>query len=94
MSVWILGALYMLSTMDANKEANLRSCIHVCHMYNAIWSATDEEEIQCAKIWKCDGQICNLHPTRSKCSRALTSIDFYNSYTLRLEYHMTCFIMR
>ena len=41
---------------------------------------------------ECEGQICNLHPTRSRCIRALTSIDFYNWHNQRLEYHTTCFL--
>ena len=25
------------------------------------------------RTWECEGQICNLHPMRSRCSRSLTS---------------------
>ena len=35
--------------MDANEVAHLSSCIHGYHIYNAIWSATVGEELQCAK---------------------------------------------
>ena len=41
--------IYMFSTMNTNKEAHLSSCIHGCHVYNAIWSAAVGEELQCAK---------------------------------------------
>ena len=69
--------------MDADKEAHLSSCVCGYHVYNAIWSATAGEELHCAnrvanRIWECKGQKCYLHPTNSRCSRALTSIDFYN----------------
>ena len=40
--------LYMFSTMNANKEAHLSSCIHGYNIYNAIWSGTVGEELQCA----------------------------------------------
>ena len=39
----------MFSTMDANEEAHLSSCICGYHVYNAIWSATIREELQCAR---------------------------------------------
>ena len=32
---------------------------------------------------------CNLHPIRSRCSRALSSIDFYKWYKRQLEYQTT-----
>ena len=35
--------------MDADKETHLSSCVHSYHVYNAIWSATVGEELQCAK---------------------------------------------
>ena len=28
------------------------------------------------RSWECKGQICNLNPTRSRCSKVLTSKDF------------------
>ena len=69
----------MCSTMDADEEAHLSSCIRGYHVYNVIWSATIGEELQFAnRSWECEGQKCNLHPTKSRCSRALTSIGFYN----------------
>ena len=37
------------------------------------------------------GQLCNLHATRSRCSRTLTSTDFYNWHKRQLEYHMMHF---
>ena len=39
----------MISTMDANKGAHLSSCIGGYHIYNAIWSATVREKLQCAR---------------------------------------------
>ena len=42
-------AIYIFSTMDANKEAHHSSCIRGYYIYNAIWCATVGEELQCAK---------------------------------------------
>ena len=39
----------MFSTMDADEEAHLSSCMCGYHVYNAIWSTTVGEELQCAK---------------------------------------------
>ena len=39
----------MFSTMDANEEVYLSSCIRGYHIYNAIWSAAVREELQCAR---------------------------------------------
>ena len=39
----------MFSTMDANEEAYLSSCIRGYHIYNAIWSAIVGEELQCVE---------------------------------------------
>ena len=39
----------MISTMDANEGAHLSSCIGGYHIYNAIWSATVREKLQCAR---------------------------------------------
>ena len=48
----------MFSTMDADIEAHLSSFIRDYHVYNAIWSVTVGEELQCANgIWECKGQI-------------------------------------
>ena len=58
----------MFSTMDADEEPHFNSCICGYHVYNAIWSATVGEDLQCAKSWECEGQICNLHPMRSRCT--------------------------
>ena len=33
----------MFSTMNADKEAHLSSCVCGYHIYNAIWSAVTEE---------------------------------------------------
>ena len=30
------------------------------------------------RSWECKGQICNLHPMRVRCSKALTSTGAYN----------------
>ena len=38
----------MFSTMDADIEAHLSSFICDYHVYNAIWSVTVGEELQCA----------------------------------------------
>ena len=43
------------------------------------------------RSWECEGQICSLHPTRCRCSMALTSIDFYNWHKQQLEHHVTRF---
>ena len=40
----------MFSIMDADEEAHLHSCIQGYHVYNAIWSATVGEELQC--VWE------------------------------------------
>ena len=40
---------YMFSIMDANEEVHLSSCICGYHVYNAIWSGTVGEELQCSK---------------------------------------------
>ena len=54
----------MFSTMDANLEPHLSSCICGHHVYIAIWSTTVREELQFAKRnWEYEGQICNLHLT-------------------------------
>ena len=45
----------MFSTTDAYAEAHLSSCIHGYHIYNAIWSATVEEEFQRAKKLRMQG---------------------------------------
>ena len=38
--------------MDANIEPHLSSCIRGHHVYDAIWSTTVREELQCAReIW-------------------------------------------
>ena len=39
----------MFSTMDADEEAHLSSCIRGYQVYNVIWSATVEEEFQYAR---------------------------------------------
>ena len=39
----------MFSTMDADEEAHLSSCICGYYIYNVSWSATVGEELQCAK---------------------------------------------
>ena len=39
----------MFSTMDADEEAHLSSCMCSYDVYNAIWSATVGEELQYAK---------------------------------------------
>ena len=39
----------MFSIMDASKEANLSSCIRGYHVYDAMWSATVGEELQCIR---------------------------------------------
>ena len=39
----------MFSIMDANEEVHLSSCIRGYHDYNAIWSGTVGEELQCSK---------------------------------------------
>ena len=33
-----------------------------------------ERSCSVQRSWECKRQICNLHPTRSRCSRVLTSI--------------------
>ena len=38
----------MFSTMDADEEAHLSSCVCGYHVYNAIWSSIAGEELQCA----------------------------------------------
>ena len=35
--------------MDANEGAHLSSCICGYHIYNAIWTATVREKLQCAR---------------------------------------------
>ena len=50
-----------------------------------------EKKCSVKRNWECEGKTSNLYPMRIRCSRALTSIDFYNSHKWRLEYHTTRF---
>ena len=70
----------MFSTMNADKEVHLSSCIYGYHIYNAIWSVTAGEELQCAREIENakDGYTKNLHFMRFRCGGALTSKDFWN----------------
>ena len=52
-----------------------------------------ERSCSVQRNWECKRQICNLHSTRSKSSRALTSIDLYNWHKWQLEYHATHFLL-
>ena len=60
--------------MDADEKAHLSSCICGYHIYNAIWSATVGEELQCAK----DKYAISILQGPDVVARALISIDFYN----------------
>ena len=48
MSHKCLGS-WCISTMNADEEAHLSSCRRGYHIYNAIWSGTVGEELQCAR---------------------------------------------
>ena len=39
----------MFGAMDANEEAHFSSCTCGYHVYNAIWSATVGDELECAR---------------------------------------------
>ena len=60
----------MFSTMDANEEVHLSSCIHGYHVYNVVCSATVVEELHCVKklgMQRTDRQSPILHPTSCRC---------------------------
>ena len=44
-----------------------------------------ERSCSVQRSWECTGQICIPYPMRSRCSRALTSIDFYNWHKRQLS---------
>ena len=69
----------MFSTMDADEETH-SALVYMAIMFITLYGVQQLERSYSVQIsWECEGQICNLHPTRSRCSRALSSIDFYNT---------------
>ena len=58
--------------MDADKEAHLSSCIRGYHINDVIWTEYNSRRgvAVCKRSWKHEGQICNLLPTRFRCSGA------------------------
>ena len=56
-------------------KKHISALVYVAITLIMIWSATVGEESQ--RSWEYKGQICNLHPMRSKRSGELTSIDFF-----------------
>ena len=71
-------------------KKHIPALVYVAIMFIMLFGMQQlEKSCSVQRNWEYEGQICNLHPTSSRCSKALTSIDFYNSHKWWLEYQAT-----
>ena len=71
----------MFSTMNADEEAHLSSYISGCHVYNAIWSVTVGEQLQCAREveYGKDGYVMSVYKVQMYLVAHLRTLKvFYN----------------
>ena len=72
--------------MDADEEAHFSSCTCGYRIYNAIWSVTIGEELQCAREVRNVKHRYTIYVLRSSdiASGALTCIQLHNSNLINL----------
>ena len=59
-------------------KKHISALVHVAITFIMLFGVQQLERSRSVqRCWECEGQICNLHPMRSRCSSsALTSKDF------------------
>ena len=90
---WFFACYFCLILRMLTKK-HISAFVYVAITFIMLFGVQQlEKSCSVQRSWECKGQICNVHPTRPRCNRALTSIYFYNWHKWLLRYHATCFIM-